>query len=143
MSGAAGQKSPPDYFERIRSASAIHRFAIWRGFRPGPTADEFIHPDGTRLLRQSGPLPWHVISDGRVLARYLVSEHSITRAGVELEAEAWSHFQQWPHATALICLSDDGRPQEFRGDQLKMMVSGGALSLAPATYRLFKTSTQP
>ena len=129
--------SRPQRPARPLRLSVIERFAQELGFATNGTR-KFVHNDGMSLERTSeNAFPWELKSaKGDILQYYWPKEHCIQQEPLQLDADIWELFQQYPGSYSLVLTDVNGAPIEIRGSQLVKMRKQDRLVLYPATYKL-------
>jgi hypothetical protein len=127
---------PPISTTRVPQVSLMERFALAQGFRKVDN-QQFIHSDGTTIMKAEGVFPWVVrSSNGGGSLYYWTREHCLEMKPLDLPTEVWHLIEKDPEHHALILQDQQASPLQFTGHGLLVSKQSGQLRLYPASYRI-------
>jgi len=123
--------------EPPKKSPLFDRYMAKSGYWWSAENQSYIHKDGSRIAKCEAPFHWRQFdAAGNVICSYWVSEQSLARNGIEMNAEVWNFMQNNLLACRLIVVDAADRPLELSGSELMQEVKDGKIELYPAKYRL-------
>ncbi len=132
--------NPPTHRPKDQSEpSLMDRYAAEMGFKHSGNGP-YLHIDGRRLeYDRTAVFKWQQISsNGELLFKYGVFENCWDIQPIEMTAEMWHSFQDYPEDSGMLLLDLQGKPILIEGSDLKQMAAEHIIDLRPAKYRIIK-----
>ena len=120
-------------------SSLMDRYAAEMGFKHAGNG-LYRHADGRRLeYDRTAVFKWQQFSSqGEILFKYGVFEKCWDIQPIEMTAEMWLSFQEYPEDSGVLLLDLQGKPILIEGFDLKQMAAEHIIDLRPAKYRIVK-----
>jgi hypothetical protein len=129
----------PEKPPQPKEPTFMDRYAKSRGFRWHDTERCYTHGNGAWIQKGEAPFNWQEHADGTgVTKRLFVVEASLSH-GVEIPYELWSLMGINPDTIALVLCGDDGEPNEWSANELKLLHTSGQIHLHQSRFILRET----
>lgn len=107
----------------------MDRYAHGRGFRWHEGERCYTHESGAWIDKGESPFSWYEHVNGGEVTKRLFVEEATLAAGIEIPTELWRLMQINPDSIALVVCGSDGKPNEWRANELRELQAAGQIQL--------------